>query len=169
MTDLPKSKYSDPIHTPGKEFELNGQEYVGWYVVTYLDRYYTGKTLTEDSKEIFKIQIETPFQNNVFVQQVVSPSVSERVAGIWKRYLIQKISSQAIIEVNKERYDSFNNTPGIRRVTLQWVIKGPAQDVFNGPYRYVGAENKNRETVSKLENTIPGIATFFKDYSQFVE
>jgi len=169
MTDLPKSKYSDPIHTPGKEFELNGREYVGWYVVTYLDRYYTGKTLTENSKEIFKLQSDNPFQNNVFVQQVVSPSTSERLKGVFKRYLIQKLSSQSIIQVNKERYDSFSNTPGIKRVTVDWIIKGPAQDVVKGPYRYVGAANKNKETVSKLEKFIPGITNFFKDYSEFVE
>ena len=169
MIDLPKSKYSDPIHTSGREFELNGKEYVGWYVVTYLDRYYTGKTLNENSKEIFKLQSDTPFRNNVFVQQVVSPSISERLKGVFKRYLLQKVSSQSIIEVNKERYDSFSNTPGIKRFTLDWVIKGPAQDIVKGPYRYVGAENKNKETVTKLENTIPGILNFFKDYSEFVE
>jgi hypothetical protein len=169
MTDLPKSKYSDPIHTPGREFELNGKEYVGWYVVTYLDTYFTGKTLTKDSKEIFKIQTELPFKNNVFVQQVVSPSISERVKGIWKRYIIQKTVSQAIIEVNKERYVSFNTTPGIRKAILDWVIKGPVNDVTKGNYRYVGAENKNKETVSKLESTIPGISNFFKNYSEFVE
>jgi len=169
MTDLPKSKYSDPIHTPGKEFQLNGKEYVGWYIVTYLDRYYAGKTLTRDSKEIFRIK-ETPVQSrSIFTAQQVSPSTSERISGIWRRYIIQKINSQAIIEATKDRYDSFEGLPGHKRQIIDWVIKGPAQDITKGPYVYKGAENKNRETISKLETTIPGITNFFKDYSEFVE
>jgi len=169
MIDLPKSKYSDPIHTPGKEFELNGKEYVGWYVITYLDQYFTGKTLTENSKEIFPIQKQTPFKNNVFVQQVVSPNSTDRLRGVWKRYLIQKINSLSIIEVNKERYDSFGNTPGFRKVTIEWTIKGPSQDVVKNTYRYKGAENKNKEMVLSFEKMIPGISSYFKDYSEFVE
>lgn len=170
MTDLPRSKYSDSIHTPGKEFTLNGKEYVGWYVVTYQDRYFSGKVLTKQSKEIFKISTEVSTNvNKVFVSQVVSPSIEERVEGIWKRYFLQKKSSLAIIEVDKERFTAFNRTSGYTQGTVDWVIKGPVQDITKGPYVYRGAEFRNRETITKLEHTIPGISSFIKDYSQFVE
>lgn len=169
MTDLPESKYSKPIHTPGKEFELDGREYVGWYLVTYLDQYFAGKTLTENSKEIFPILKQTLFKNNVFVQQIVSPNSTDRLKGVWKRYLIQKINTLSIIEVNKVRYDSFGTTPGFRKLTVDWTIKGPAQDVVKNTYRYSGADNKNKQTVTSLENIMPGISSFLKNYSEFVE
>lgn len=171
MIDLPKSKYSDPLHTPGKEFTLNGKEYVGWYVITYQDRYFTGKSITRDSKEIFEIVSPSvsDLTEKVFVEQVVSPSIEERVSGIWKRYILQKKNSQVIIEVTKERYLAFDKDPGYRKTTIDWVIKGPAQNIRKGSYTYTGAENKNKETVSKLEFYFPGIQNYFKNYSQFVE
>ena len=171
MIDLPKSKYSDPIHTPGKEFTLNSKEYVGWYVVTYQDRYFTGRGITRDSKEIFPIasQSTSVDPNKVFVNQVVIPSDQDRIKGIWRRYLVQKINSLVIIEVSKIRFQSFENEPGIKRVELEWVIKGPVNDIKKGPYTYKGAKHRNEETVSKLESAIPGITNFFKDYAEFVE
>jgi hypothetical protein len=47
---LPKSKYSAPLHTPGKEFLLKGENYIGWYVRTYQNKHYTGKVLDKNSK-----------------------------------------------------------------------------------------------------------------------
>lgn len=171
ILDLPRSKYSDPIHTAGKEFTLNGKNYVGWYVVTYQDKYYTGKSITRDSKEIFEVKLpaQSPAVYKVFVNQVVEPTLEDRANGIWKRYLIQKTVNRVIIEVTKERYQAFEQTPGYKITTLDWNIKGPAKDVKKGPYLYKGAENKNRETVQALEKNFPGISNYFKNYSEFVE
>jgi len=171
MTDLPKSKYSDPLHTPGKEFTLGEKEYVGWYIVTYQDRYFTGKVLNKSSKEIFPIpQINSqPIRENVFVAQERKPSDQDRLTGTWKRYFIQNIKSRVVIEVSKIRYDAFNNTPGFKRGIVNWLLKGPAQDVTKGTYVYKGAANKNKEAVEKLEFSFPGISSYFKNYSEFVE
>lgn len=169
--DLPRSKYSDSIHTPGKEFTLDGKNYVGWYFVTYQEEYYTGKIPSKDSKKIFKVLPQTPTlpADRLFISQINEPTLDDRVRGVWERYLLQNQKSKVIIEVTKERYQAFKNTPNIKKTTLEWVIKGPANDVVKGPYTYKGAENKNRETVLKLESTFPGITNYFKDYSEFVE
>lgn len=165
---LPRSKYSSPRHTPGKEYTLNEKEYRGWYVETFEKRYFTGKIIDSTSKEIFLIQEQTK-QENIFIEQQIIVTQPERDTGIVKRYIVQRINNRKIIEVTKKRYDLIVAKSGYRGVIINWIIKGPAQDtLFNG-YPYYGAEHRNRETVSKLENTIPGITNFFKDYSEFVE
>lgn len=168
---IPRSKYSQPRHTPGSEFTLEGRNYVGWYVVTFQDRYFAGESLDKNSKEIFPIQENTVQTNTqkVFVEQKVEPSIDDRVRGLWTRYLIQKISNSHIIEVTKERYLEFKNIPGYKTAELQWRVGGPAEDVVKGPYTYYGASHKNRLTIEKLETTIKGITNFIKDYSEFVE
>lgn len=166
---LPKSKYSDPRHTPGKEFTLNGVDYVGWYIVTYQDKFFTGKILNESSIELFPVQTSAPIRQDVFVQQEVTPSPDDRITGVWKRYLLQNQKNKVIIEVTKERYQAFKNTPNIKKTTVEWSIKGPAQDIIKGTYVYKGAANKNREAVEKLEPSFPGISSYLKNYSEFVE
>lgn len=165
---LPRSKHSEPRHTPGKEFTLDGKEYRGWYVETFEKRYFTGKVPDTNSKEIFPIQEIQP-QQNLFIEQQITVSQSERDSGILRRYIIQKISNRKIIEVTKESYNQLISRPTYRGAIIEWIIKGPAEDrIFNG-YPYFGAAHKNKETVSKLEKGILGITNFFKDYSEFVE
>jgi hypothetical protein len=165
---IPKSKYSSPKHTPGKEYTLNGSEYRGWYVETYQKRFYTGKTILQDSQEIFPI-IEKSSSENIFTEQEITPSDSNRTDGVMNRYIIQRVSNRKIIEVTKEKFDLFKNKPGYRRIIIFWIIRGPSQNKFFNGYIYYGAEYKNKETVSKLKSTIPGISNFFKNYSEFVE
>jgi hypothetical protein len=165
---LPRSKYSEPRHTPGKQYTLDGKEYRGWYVETFEKRYYTGKIIDVTSKEIFPIQEQTK-QENIFIQQQITISQPERDTGILKRYIIQKINNRKIVEITKERYDLLIVKSGYRGVIIDWVVKGPAKDIFFNGYPFFGAERRNKETVSKLESTIPGISNFFKNYSEFVE
>ena len=166
---LPKSKYSKAKHTPGKEFTLNGVDYRGWFIVTYQDKYFTGKTLTEESKQLFPVNSEPTLILDIFVSQEVSPTDQDYNTGVWERYLLQNRKSRAIIEVSKARYDAFKTSSNTARVKIKWVIKGPVQDITKGNYVYRGAESQNKLTVSKLESTIPGITNYFKDYAEFVE
>jgi len=166
---LPRSKYSDPKHTPGKEFLLSGKDYVGWYVVTYQDKYFTGKLLDSSSKQLVPVQQQSPPRLDVFIAQPVTPTEDDRIAGIWNRYFIQNRKTKAIIEVSKQRYQAFDRKGNFSRAELKWKLKGPADNVNKGPYTYFGAEHINRVNTQALENTIPGISSFIKDYSEFVE
>lgn len=168
---IPRSKYSQPRHTPGREFTLEGRNYVGWYVVTFQDRYFAGESLDKNSKEILPIQ-ETTVQTNtqkVFVEQKVEPSIDDRVRGEWTRYFLQNKANLHIIEVKKDRFDAYKKTPNIVLGKLKWNLKGPADNVIKGPYVYYGASHQNRLATEKLETTLKGITNFIKDYSEFVE
>lgn len=168
---LPKSKYSDPLHSPGNEFTLDGKNYVGWYVITYQDKYFSGKTLTRDSKEIFPVEFEDTVDNNtkVFVEQVTEPTVDDRIEGVWRRYFIQNKNNLHIIEVKKERFQSYRKSAGYNTALLNWKLKGPADNLSINGYTYFGASHINRLNTEGLEKTIKGITEYIKDYSEFVE
>lgn len=165
---IPKSKYSDPKHTPGKEFTLDGKDYKGWYVETFNKRYYTGKTISNTSKELIPIT-SIPKPKDIFVQEFLSPNSDEKRKGSFQRFLVQKINNKKIIEVSKDKFNLFVNKSPYKTAILTWVIKGPAENTFFNGYVYYGAEHKNREAVNRLENTLPGVSSYFKNYSEFVE
>jgi hypothetical protein len=165
---IPKSKYSAPRHTPGLEYTLQGKEYRGWYVETFQKRYYTGKTITDTSKEIFPIQNQK-VQDNIFIEQEIIPSTEDLNKGVFNRYVVQKINNKKIIEVTKERYSTLLKKSAYRGVIIPWITKGPSENIFFNNYPYFGAAHRNKQTVTQAENTISGITNFFKDYSEFVE
>ena len=165
---LPKSKYSDPLHTPGSEFTLNGKDYIGWYVKTYQNKFYTGKVLNGSSKQIHPIVVKK-LPTPVFTEESVQPDVYAREKGIWKRYFLQKKSNLKIIEVTKQKFDQLKNSTEYNNGVLNWVVKAPAKDVHKGPYTYYGAETQNIKSTKELEKTIPSLSSFIKDYSEFVE
>lgn len=168
---LPRSKYSEPFHTPGNEFTLDGKNYVGWYVITYKDQYVAGKTVERGSKRIIPITAQTSDIDSVkvFVEQKVEPTVDDRVQGMWRRYFIQNNKSLHIIEVTKERHNAYKNTSGFTVASLDWDLTSPAENVTRGPYTYYGSAHKNREATKALDSRIKELSSYIKDYSEFVE
>lgn len=165
---LPRSKYSNPLHTPGKEFTLNGKPYIGWYVKTYQGEFYTGKVLDNSSKQIFPIEIAKPIES-IFAEQDTSPDIYSRDKGVWKRYFIQKKANLKIIEVNRERYNSFIKNSQYTTAILDWKIKGPAENQTINGYVYFGAAHLNEINTRATDKIIKGLSSFIKDYSKFVE
>lgn len=172
---LPKNKYSAPKHTPGGEFSLNGIEYVGWYIRTFKNEYYTGKAFSKDSKLLIKLTEETnvidanrndPFTFNSIQ---VAPSSKDRINGKWKRYFLKDSRNGKIIEVDKDKFLLFKKKSYVLKGLLEWEIKGPAENLVINGYTYYGASHQNKIKVAELEKTFPGLSSFVKDYSQFVE
>lgn len=166
---LPKSKYSQPKHTPGKEFTLNGKVYIGWYITTFKGENYTGKYFDNNSKLLTPITTTSAVENYQFIEQLVEPTSNDLKKGFWQRYFIQKNSTLKIIEVDKLRYLDFEKVSGFKRGTLKWVTKGPAENQSINGYTYFGASHVNKVNTQALESTVKGITTYIKDYSQFVE
>ena len=166
---LPSSKYSQPKHTPGKEFTLDGKNYRGWYVTTYQDKHYTGKTLDSKSKRLHSVDTTAPSTDLIFIEQPTEPSAADRTSGIWTRYFIQKLANKKIIEVTRNRYNKFKGVAGYVRGELNWKIKGPADNQTVNGYVYFGAAHVNEVNTSALNTALPGISNYIKDYSKFVE
>lgn len=166
---LPRTKYSNARHTPGGEFTLRGKEYVGWYVETYQNKFFTGKVIDVTSKELTPVVRVNESNSPVYVEQIATPTQDDRLSGFWMRYFIQNKSNNSIIEVNRERYGTFKNSSRYKRAKLTWKIKGPADNQLINGYTYFGAEHVNRLNTEALNTTIIGIKDFITDYSKFVE
>lgn len=166
---LPSSKYSQPKHTPGKEFTLDGKNYRGWYITTYQNKHYTGKTLDSKSKRIYPVASNQPKSNLIFIEQPTAPSASDKSSGKWTRYFIQQLTNKKIIEVTRIRYNDFRGVSGYKRAELEWKLKGPADNQTINGYVYFGAAHVNKVNTQALESTIKGITAYIKDYSEFVE
>lgn len=166
---LPRTKYSDPRHTPGNEFTLDGKDYIGWYVETYQNEFYSGKYIDDFSRKISPKEFTETTNSPIYVEEAITPSEDDRKIGRWIRYFIQNVNNRSIIEVSRERYNTFKGSSKYLRAKLEWVIKGPAENVFKRDYIYYGAIHQNTQSVNNLEKTFPGISKYIKDYSEFVE
>ena len=164
---LPKSKYSKPKHTPGGEFKLNNEDYIGWYVVTYKNDFLTGKQAKDDSKKLTLVEEEV-IPKPSFVEDKVEPNSTTVKNGVWTRYFLKKSTNQKIIEVNKKKYLSFTNTSNIESTKLDWIIQGPVENRLINNYLYYGAEHNNRINTIKLNRTFNGISSYISDYTEFV-
>lgn len=166
---LPRSKYSAPKHTPGREFTLNGQDYIGWYVVTFRNDYFSGKELDSNSKKLKPILAPDNSTGPLFVEQKVSPIKELIIDGFWTRYFVQKVATRKIVEVRRNKFLEFKKTAGYQTAELNWKIIGPAENVTINNYTYFGADHVNRHNTKALESKIPGLSDFIKNYSEFVE
>lgn len=166
---LPRTKYSDPRHTPGNEFTLAGKDYIGWYVETYQNKFYTGKYIDDFSQEILPKELVQLPDSPIYVEEVLTPSEDDRKIGRWTRYFIQNANNRSIIEVSRERYNTFKGSSKYLRAKLEWVIKGPAENLLKRDYVYYGAIHQNSQSVNTLEKTFPGIKQYITNYSEFVE
>jgi hypothetical protein len=172
---IPKSKYSTPKHTPGNEFTLNGENYRGWYVELNSGGYFTGKTITSKSKKLIfnpargENEDTRPSQKYRLYNMDVTPLPADISNKKWRRYFLQDKRNLKIVEVDRARYNLFRIKQYVTRVSLDWLLNGPAEDKIINGYSYEGTASRNKKTVVALEKDMPGISSFIKDYSQFVE
>lgn len=97
------------------------------------------------------------------------PQEVDYTKGILIRYFAQDKRDKRIIEVDKQGYVRAKTRPTFKRVAVNWVIKGPADDYIFGEYMYPGAESQNKNIVEQAEEKIPGLKDYIKDYKQFVK
>ena len=179
---IAKTKYNKPKSTPGGEFTYKdtGKDYKGSYFEDYKKRYFAGATPDDKGGELIKVRTELPGQLltaaaallAIALKSFFKPKVknSDKNKGSIKRYFVQSKNTTKIAEVSKEDYLAIRTElPNKNFATVDWIIKGPAEDKnFNG-YPFEGAASKNKKAIQALEKQMPGISTFITDYSFLVE
>ena len=177
----PSTRVSKPKSTKGGEYieKVSGKDYKGPYIKAYKNKYYAGSNLDQNGVELVPAgiggsQIITPALALLFasIQGFFNKTLSsaDKERGITKRYFMQTKIDNKIVEVSKSNYQQAQLAlPNQNFATVDWIIKGPAEDKnFNG-YPFEGAESKNKKAIEALEKQIPGISTFIKDYKYLVE
>ena len=180
----PKSKYSKAKSAGQGEFitKVKKEDYKGFYVKTFDKKYFAGKSPLETGIELEKVSNHNKDHNEIYALGLgilgaaiagffrKKPTKSEKENGVAKRYFVQDLNNNKIVETDKPTYAQTKlTTPNRFFAEVDWIIKGPAKDTMFGNYPFEGAESKNKKTIQALEKTMPGISTFVKDYAYLVE
>lgn len=183
MQYYPKAKYSKPASAGPGEFveKLTQKEYKGYFVKTYNKKYFAGKSPIETGIELEKVKDHQlgldegiPTLVGILAGSLggffkKKPTNSEQQNGIAKRYFVQDLNNNKIVETDKVAFTQTKlNIPNRNFAQIDWIIKGPAEDKMFGNYPFEGAASKNKKTIQALEKTMPGISTFVTDYSYLV-
>lgn len=181
---IPKSSYTEPKYTLGREYTVKdtGEEYIGYYIEASRGKFYSGKSPQQGGIELLKIEKERLINQGAKVgifnllatlaKGFFKPKVSsiDKEKGFTTRYFIQDRNDNKIVETDKETYlEAQRELRNKIFTTVDWTIKGPAENsVING-YPYEGASSKNKKAIAAVEKQMPGISTFITDYSLLVE
>jgi len=115
---IPADKILTNQYTQGNEyiFPKTGKYYQGYYCVVTDTKYYTGKTYTNQSEELFKFEVTTSSTGPTSLPPQSTPT----------RYFIRKtnISPITIKEVSENTYSNYTNDP-----LYQITYVGPNQSI----------------------------------------
>lgn len=114
---IPADKILENQYTYGNDYTFqNGNYYQGYYCIVADIKYYTGKTYTNQSKELFKSEMIPSPKGPTSLPPQSTPT----------RYFIRKtnISPITIKEVSENTYSNFINDP-----LYQTTYVGPNQSI----------------------------------------
>jgi hypothetical protein len=184
MPYYPKSKYSKPKSAEREEFIVKKTQeyYKGTYVKTSDNKYFSGKSPMDTEEELQKVtsDVEEAGVDVSLLYGILAGSLggffakklskSEKEKGVAKRYFVQDLNNKKIVETDKATYLQTKKEVVNRNFAeVDWIIKGPAEDMMFGKYPYEGAESKNKKTIQALDSQMKGISTFITDYRYLVE
>ena len=169
---LPKSKYK-VLKSSGNLSLANGERYSGSYIETYDGKYFTGKVLNNKSKPLVKIDLYSDNEPNPspglrFLNDLILPTDKDIARGKFKRFFVQDKRNKAIIEVKVRKYLQFQKVNYTNTIVIDWILKGPVEDITKSSYIQFGAKSVNKETVLKASKKIKELPQMINNYGQFV-
>jgi len=177
----PEFACKKPKSTSGGQYVVKktGEEYKGMYFETSTGKYYSGTKPQDNGVELEKLTAN--YWEDLMPLALIIPGLlrglfkpkpkkGDSLKGVTKRYFIRNNRTNKIIEVDKPTYDQANQQlVNHTFATVDWTIKGPAEDKMINGYPYEGAATRNKKAIAAIEKQIPGISTFITDYALLVE
>lgn len=183
----PKSQITTPLYTSGREFLLNGRNYVGNYWVNSKGSSYSGKSpqnppnylLTRVQQKITTEDIQplsTFVDNKIYynaknekftqiapnppIPSVTFPTEEEYQTGEFQRYFVRKRNEIKYIEINEATYKKYVN----KNQSVQWSLYAPIQIswVLTGERKKVYKINKNIVLLYQEQSNIFGFYESFR-------
>ena len=176
-------------YTPGGEYMIDGQEYIGYYNITargpYTGRVYADKeqplfvlrtVLNEQSQLYDKLATDNghvtdlEFDDPIAAQTTVT--AKDKKNGFINRYFLQQRNDKRarIKEIDKTQFDSvLDGTAGInpslyKSVALRWKITGPEFDIKDGgTIVKSGVRDSNARTAIEKTSNIKGLYLYLKN------
>ena len=97
------------------------------------------------------------------------PTQADYDRGYVDRYVVYGVQSRKITEVDVPGYEQFSRSRFYRTTVISWYITGPADNFIDGNFRYPGVRANNADVLDQADRTIPGIAVYFSDLTEFLE
>ena len=183
----PKSQISTPLYTSGREFLLNGKNYVGNYWVNSQGSSYSGKSpqnppnnlLTRVQQTLTSEDILPPsvfIENKIYynsknrdfnliapsppLSSITFPTEDDYQTGEFQRYFARKRNEFKYIEINSDTYKKYvDEDQGV-----QWQLYAPIQIswILTGRQGKVYNINKNIVSLYQQQNNIFGFFESFR-------
>jgi hypothetical protein len=126
---IPADQILENQYTYGNEYRLSsGEYYKGYYCIVLNTQYYTGKTYSDDSKEIFKTSTNPLSKNPTSLPPQSTPV----------RYFVRKVNVFPITikEVNEQTYVEYVHDP-----FYQTAVISTPQDVAKADTQIPGLKS----------------------------
>ena len=133
---IPADKILVNQYTKGNEFTLPlGEYYQGYYCIVLNSKYYTGKTYTDTSKELTKVEPNPGPVAPTSLPRQTTPT----------RYFLKKVNHYPIIikEVDEMTYNMYKNDSFYQSATVE------SDMIF-----------RNSPELNKAESQMPGLKIF---------
>lgn len=168
--NIPKSQYKKAKYTQGDDlFDAKSKKpYVGWYFERYDGLLMSGKKPTRGSKRLVSYSEGKEKQIN-FSSETITVPEGAREKGFFDRYYLQDKRNKQIIEVKIEKFNKLVAKSFIVGVTIKWKIKGPAKNQITEGYKFIGAEEVNKQAVRTYSAQMKELYDYIENYSEFVE
>lgn len=169
---LPVFKYLVKFAKAGMFKFKTGQSYEGAYVETSTGKLYAGEKPGDETLELIYDDSEIAPGISVdepeFVSEAVYPEPSDYERGFMMRYFLRKDTSDKIVEVTKQTYNTSISKLYFKGTIVKWILEKPVKDIFNQGYLFKGAATRNKENTLKGSLELKGLDTFITEYDKFV-
>jgi len=179
---VPKAKYKDSKTAQEGDFVILETEepYSGPYIELSGKRFFAGENPEQNGAELYKIEktsinpaallpyLSTGLSLLTLIQSAIKKELSQDEVdkGVAKRYFVQDNRDKKISETTEELFeDSKEEFPDFIYTEVPWLFTDPVKDIEINGIKYKGSESRNKETIQRLESTMPGISQFVTDYT----
>ena len=171
---IPKVKLKVGGKLDGKLIDpKTGRIYLGDFVQDYNGNFYKGKTVDSNSQLLEFKKDDSDEKSKVVGLRFIyrKPSEKDYIAGYFTRYFIRDNTTGKVVEVDRAKYKEIRQSEETFYSTTQldWIIKGTAEDSYNGKYRIPGIRTLNSELIQENAKILKGLDTqVLKDPLEFV-
>lgn len=97
---------------------------------------------------------------------VFTVSENDYLAGHVRRFFVQKINDNIVIETSLSNYTDISNKLYLKQV-IKWNLVGPERNVYkNGKLYECGIYESNKHSINEASKYMPGLSSYITNFTQ---